>query len=110
MSIGLVGFVRKIVIVHNLTADKAFERESRKHIQAEAKSGNLDHDVTLRRKVVENIALGFVAKGEKASQRHDETSNARHKRRIVSDSAEPIDGGCLKRPIDEKRVMVADKC
>lgn len=109
MSIWLVRFVGKVVVVHDLATDEAFERESRKHVQAEAKSSDLDHKMTLCRKVVENVALGLVAKSEKASQSHDETSNARDKCRIVSDSAKPIDGRCLERAIDQKRIMVADK-
>lgn len=52
--------VREIVERHDFAAHEAFEREGGQHVQAEAKSGNIDHQVVVR-KVVEDVALGFVA-------------------------------------------------
>ncbi len=56
--------------------------------------------MALRREVVEHIALRPVAKGEEAGQRHDETSDAGCKGRVVGNSAEAVDGGRLERAID----------
>jgi hypothetical protein len=66
MSVWIVRLLGKPVIVHHLAADKGFEWKGGEHIETKAESGNLHYDVTLRREIVENVALSEGSESKEA--------------------------------------------
>jgi len=69
MSVRIPWLVRKPVIRHDLTADEGFEREGRQHVETETEARNIDHSVVCR-EVIEDVALGLVAKCQEARNSH----------------------------------------
>lgn len=55
-------FARKPIVEHDFTAHKGFKWKCRKHIEAEAKTSNVDHYI-VGREVVQDVALSFSAEG-----------------------------------------------
>lgn len=57
-------------------------------------SSNIYHDV-IDWKIIQNVALGFGAKGEEADQRHYQTHRHGDTRRIVRNKSETVQGRSL---------------
>jgi hypothetical protein len=57
MQIHVEGFTGEPVIEHYFSADECFERECREHVEAETKTGDVDHRV-VGGEVVEDVSLG----------------------------------------------------
>ena len=68
-------------------------------------TSNVDHQV-VRGKVIQNIPLGFIAKGQESSQGHKQASDHGYEGRIVGYCGEPIHCGGLEGPINQKTVVV----
>lgn len=66
MAIWLIWLIGKVVVVHYFAAHEAFQRKGGEHIQTEAETGNLDHEVALWREVVEDVAFREIAECEEA--------------------------------------------
>jgi len=77
MAIHVERLVRKVVERHDFSADKAFQRQSREHIQSEAETGNVDHDI-VGGEIVQHISLSHVAEVEVAGQSHKQTCDHRY--------------------------------
>ena len=105
----MVRLFREPVVVHDLATDECFEWEGSEHVKPEAESSDLDHDMTLRRKVVEDVASSKGSKREEASERHCEAGYERDKGAIMCYSGEAVDGRRPQRTVDEERIMVTDK-
>ena len=105
----MVRLFREPVVVHDLATDERLEREGSEHVKPEAESSDLDHDMTLRRKVVQDVAFSKRSKREETRERHCETGYERDKGAVMCYSGEAVDGRCPERAIDEERVMVTDK-
>lgn len=69
MPIRLVRFLWEPIVVHDLPADKAFERQGSEHVEAKTEAGDVD-DYVIGREVVEDIAFGHGAEGEEAGDSH----------------------------------------
>ena len=65
--------------------------------------------MTLRRKVVEDVAFSKGSKREEARERHCEAGYERDKGAVMCYSGEAVDGRRPERTVDEERVMVTDK-
>ena len=61
MAIRLVWLIGEIIVVHNFSADEAFEWERSEHVQAEAETRDLHYEMTLSREVVEDVAFRAVS-------------------------------------------------
>ena len=57
MPVGLVGLVWEPVVVHDLPADEAFEREGGEHVEPEAEARDVD-DHVVAGEVVQYVAAG----------------------------------------------------
>lgn len=108
MSVRLIRLLREPIIVHHLSADETFEGKGGEHIEAKAKSSDVDEDV-IGREVVEDISLGEGAKGEKARESHGEARNHAYGRAVVGDEGEAIECWSAERAVDKEGIMVADK-
>jgi hypothetical protein len=65
--------------------------------------------MTLRRKVIEDVASGKRSEREEARERHCEAGYERDKSAVMCYSGEAVDGRRPERTIDEERIMVTDK-
>lgn len=108
VQVHVEGLAGKVVVEHDLAADKGLERQGREHVEAEAQPRDVDHGV-VGGEVVEHIALRLVAEGEEPGERHDEAGHHGHARADVRDLGEAVDGGLLEGAVDEERVVVADE-
>jgi uncharacterized protein YcfJ len=55
----------------HFSADESFQREGCKHVEAKAKTSDVDKDVILG-EVVENVRLGLIGEDEEAGEGHEE--------------------------------------
>lgn len=108
MSVGMVGLVGKPIVVHDFSADKGFERQGRKHVEAEKEASDVDHDIVVW-EVVEHVAKRLVAKGQVPRQCHDEACDKRYTSAVMCDSGKAINCRFSERAVDEKTVMVTNK-
>jgi len=69
VAVGIVRLAGEVILGHDFAADEALQRQRGDHVQPEAEARDVDHDV-VGGKVVEHIALGHVAEGDVAAQRH----------------------------------------
>lgn len=86
MAIRMPWLIREPVIRHNFSADKSFQGQGRQHVETKTsadreraidgdlviaglQASNVDRHV-VRRKVVQDIALGFVAKAQESCDCH----------------------------------------
>lgn len=83
------------VIVHDFSTDEAFERKCGEHIQPEAQTCNLDHEVALRREVVQDITSRQISESQKSRKCHEKTGYEGGERAVVRNSGEAVDGWCL---------------
>lgn len=65
--------------------------------------------MTLRRKVVEDVAFSKRSKREEARECHYETGYERDKGAVMCYSGEAVDGRRPERTVDKERIMVTDK-
>lgn len=100
MAVWIVRLFGEPVIVHHLPADKSLKRKGGEHVQTKAQSSNLYHDVALRRKVVEDVALSKGSKGEEAGECHYEAGYKRDKGAVMRYSREAVDCRGPKRSIN----------
>lgn len=97
-----------VVILHDLSADKSLERKSCEHVEAEAETSNVDHEIVAG-KVVEDIALCLIFESKESSQGHDQTKDHRDAGGEVGDAGKTVEGRFAEGAVDEKGVVVADK-
>lgn len=108
MKIHVERFSRKVIIKHDLSTHECFERQRRKHIEAEAETGYINNGV-IGREVIEDVPLGVGAKGKESSQSHEKAGNHGDDSAKVSDASEAVYRGLLERTVNQEGVMVADK-
>lgn len=108
MSVHVEGLIREEVSHHNLAANKSLEGQCSEHVEAEAQTGNVDHGV-VRGEVVQHISKCLVAKGEKSTESHDQTSEHGDGGRVVGDAGEVVDSRGFEGSVDEEGIVVADK-
>lgn len=65
----------------------------------------VDHNV-IRREIIQDIALRFSPKEEKACQAHSQAQKQRYCRGIVGDLGKAIQGRLLEGTIDQETVVV----
>jgi len=65
--------------------------------------------MTLRRKVVEDVASSKGPKREEARERHCEAGYERDKGAVMCYSGEAVDSRRPKRTVDEEGIVVTDK-
>jgi len=109
MEVHVKGFRGEIVIEDYLAADEGFEGESGKHVEAETEASEVHHGV-VGGEIIEHVALGQVAEGEEAGERHEETGDHGDAGAIMGYGGEAVDGGGFEGAVDEERVVVADEC
>ena len=101
MSVHVEWFVGEKVSHHDFTTDKGLKGKCRKHVETEAETSNIDHGI-VRRKVVENVAESFIAKGKETTESHDETCQHGDTGGVVSDAGEVVDCRCFEGSIDQE--------
>lgn len=108
MEVHIERLPREIVVEHDLAADKSLERERGQHVQAETQPRHVDHRV-VGGEIIEHIAQGLVAKGEKPREGHQQAGEHGDARGEVRYFAETVDGRSLEGAIDEEGIVMADE-
>ena len=123
MSVGIEGFVRKIVGRHNWPTHERLQRQSCKHVQSEATVYNKHEDISgsqnvnflqpsyvdhniVRWKVVENVALGLWAKNQKPGNAHRQTHDQWDPSGIMRNPGKTIECRLLQGSIDEETIVI----
>ena len=71
-------------------------------------SSNINNYI-IRGEVIQDIALGLIAKRQVPSERHDETSQHGNSSREMRDSCEAVHGRRFERAVNKKTVVMADE-
>lgn len=99
MQVHVEGVAGEIVVEHHLAADKGFQRQSGEHVEAETEAGDVDHGV-VGGEVVEHVAEGAVAKGQKTNEGHEQAGDHGDAGGDVGDEGEAVDGGGFEGAVD----------